>query len=100
MTPDELANRLDPLAWRIAIGMELHAACSSTTKAKTVSVLDDLVNSMELAAIILAAEVRGMERAAEICAGIRQRITNGPMPEGARFDYEQAIRAAAKERQP
>ena len=36
-----------------------------------------------------------VERAAEICEGIRTEIANGPMPEGARFDYEQAIRAEA-----
>lgn len=34
-----------------------------------------------------------LREAAEVCAGIRQRIANGPMPEGARFDYEQAILA-------
>lgn len=45
--------------------------------------------------IIRRAEARGMDRAAETCEGIRTRIANGPMPEGARFDYEQAIRAEA-----
>lgn len=51
-------------------------------------------NSPEVAALIREAEARGMERAAEICEVIRTSIANGPMPEGARFDYEQAIRAA------
>ena len=49
----------------------------------------------EVAALIREAEARVMERAAEICEGIRTRIANGPMPEGARFDYEQSIRAEA-----
>ena len=54
-----------------------------------------LASSPEVAALILEAEARGMERAAEICEGIRTSIANGPMPEGARFDYEQSIRAEA-----
>lgn len=54
-----------------------------------------LASSPEVAALIREAEARGMERAAEICEGIRTRIANGPMPEGARFDYEQSIRAEA-----
>lgn len=41
------------------------------------------------------AEARGMEMAAGICEGIRISIANGPMPEGARFDYEHTILAAA-----
>lgn len=54
-----------------------------------------LAASPEVQALIAAAEARGMDRAAEIAESIRTRITNGPMPEGARFDYEQAIRAEA-----
>lgn len=38
----------------------------------------------------------GMREAAGICERIRIAIANGPMPEGARFDYEQAILAAAE----
>jgi len=49
----------------------------------------------EHAALIREAEARGMDRAAEICERIRIQIANGPMPEGARFDYEQQIRAEA-----
>lgn len=52
------------------------------------------IRASEHAALIREAEARGMERAAEICEVIRTSIANGPMPEGARFDYEQAIRAA------
>lgn len=39
------------------------------------------------------AREKALREAADLCAGIRQRIANGPMPEGARFDYEQAILA-------
>jgi len=53
------------------------------------------ISREEHAALIREAEARGMDRAAEICEGIRTRIANGPMPEGARFDYEQSIRAEA-----
>lgn len=34
-----------------------------------------------------------LREAADACAVIRQGIANGPMPEGARFDYEQTILA-------
>lgn len=44
-----------------------------------------------------AARAEALEEAADVCASIRQRIANGPMPEGSRFDYEQAIRALIKE---
>lgn len=46
----------------------------------------------------IKAEARreGMREAAGICERIRIAIANGPMPEGARFDYEQAILAAAE----
>ena len=54
----------------------------------------EYILASEHAALIREAEARGMERAAEICEVIRTGIANGPMPEGARFDYEQAIRAA------
>lgn len=54
----------------------------------------EYILASEHAALIREAEARGMERAAEICEVIRTSIANGPMPEGARFDYEQAIRAA------
>lgn len=49
-----------------------------------------------------AAQAReaALREAAEVCAGIRQRIANGPMPEGARFDYEQAILALIGETRP
>lgn len=39
------------------------------------------------------ARENALREAAEICSSIRQRIANGPMPEGARFDYEQSILA-------
>jgi hypothetical protein len=39
-----------------------------------------------------------LEEAARVCEGIRTRIANGPMPEGARFDYEQAIRKLMEEK--
>lgn len=55
---------------------------------------NEYILASEHAALIREAEARGMERAAEICEVIRTSIANGPMPEGARFDYEQAIRAA------
>ena len=55
----------------------------------------EYILASEVAALIREAEARGMERAAEICEGIRTSIANGPMPEGARFDYEQSIRAEA-----
>lgn len=35
----------------------------------------------------------GIEAGAAKCAEIRTAIANGPMPEGARFDYEQAVLA-------
>lgn len=54
----------------------------------------EYILASEHAALIREAEAMGMERAAEICEVIRTSIANGPMPEGARFDYEQAIRAA------
>lgn len=34
-----------------------------------------------------------IEVAGEVCEHIRIGIANGPMPEGARFDYEQSVRA-------
>lgn len=51
--------------------------------------LEDKLAAPDPAAIREAA----LREAAAVCAGIRQRIANGPMPEGARFDYEQAILA-------
>lgn len=40
-----------------------------------------------------ARSAAAFEMAADACARTRVRIANGPMPEGARFDYEQAIHA-------
>jgi len=42
-------------------------------------------------ALALRAVEAALREAAEVCQGIRGRIARGPMPEGARFDYEQAI---------
>lgn len=39
------------------------------------------------------ARKKALREAAELCSSIRQRIANGTMPEGARFDYEQSILA-------
>lgn len=67
------------------------AAAQADYAARILAALEDTGEP----ALIREAEARGMERAADICEGIRTRIANGPMPEGARFDYEQAIRAEA-----
>lgn len=57
-------------------------------------VLADLATKAERDAL---AKIRAeaMREAADVCAGIRTQIANGPMPEGARFDYEQSILARA-----
>lgn len=43
--------------------------------------------------MLAEAREKALREAAEICSSIRQRIANGPMPEGAWFDYEQSILA-------
>ena len=43
--------------------------------------------------MLVDAREKALREAAELCSSIRQRIANGPMPEGARFDYEQSILA-------
>ncbi len=78
----------------IASAMKAAAIIASRGPHGEVPVLIVREGASEHAALIREAEARGMERAAEICEVIRTGIANGPMPEGARFDYEQAIRAA------
>ena len=90
MGPDQPSPKLDPNCQCVCHTQPgvLHvAACCATPTA--------LATSPEVRALIREAEARGMERAAVICESIRICIANGPMPEGARFDYEQTIRAEA-----
>lgn len=58
--------------------------------------LTDAEAAAALARIKAEARRAGMREAAGICERIRIAIANGPMPEGARFDYEQTILAAAE----
>ena len=51
----------------------------------------EVLRQLRAAGVFAQAKAAGMRRAAEICGIVRARIACGPMPEGARFDYEQAI---------
>lgn len=94
---------VEPVAWRWescanSQGWNTRYGCEKPTPSDYITDIVPLYATQPhdrsaLDRMLAEAREKALREAAELCSSIRQRIANGPMPEGARFDYEQSILA-------